>query len=91
MARYTDYLESDVTPGQVQRAGYAEYFANNPLLASQYLTAKKFKFQPADKGNTFQNFLNLMSNPESVASKNIKLPAMYQLMGKLGVSVGHDE
>jgi|AACY02.12.fsa_nt_gi hypothetical protein len=83
MARYADYLESDVTPGEVQRSGYAEYFAKNPLLTGQYLTAKKFKFQPTDKGGAFQNFLNLMSNPESIASKNIKLPAMYQLMNRL--------
>jgi len=84
MARFSDYLDSSYLPGEVYNSGLSEY-REDPQFIVDYLTKKKFKFD-ADElqdslvkpGSSFQRFLNLQNNPESLFTSKMRLPQRFQ-------------
>jgi hypothetical protein len=74
MARYSEYLDYDgYLPGDVARAGLSEY-QQYPQLATEYIRNKRFKFQPKENINLFQNFLALQGDPERLFRSTAKMP-----------------
>ena len=45
---YADYLDSDVSPGEVYRSKFGEGITFNPQGKVDYLTGAKFKFKPKE-------------------------------------------
>jgi len=72
--RYSQYLDSDLyLPGDIQRAGTEDY-EQYPQLVSDYIRRKRFKFQPKEDIDLFQNFLALQSGPEALFRGTAKMP-----------------
>ena len=71
---FADYLDSDVSPGEVYRAKYGEGILFNPQGKVDYMTNKKFKFKPKETGDLFQRFLALQSNPEALFTDTARMP-----------------
>lgn len=76
MARFADYIDTGYLPGEIYSLGLDAY-SLFPQLKTDYLSSKRFKFQPkddTDSGERFQTFLALQQNPEAFLQKDIKLP-----------------
>jgi|Wag4MinimDraft_6_1082665.scaffolds.fasta_scaffold07491_3 hypothetical protein len=88
MARFSDYVDSSYLPGEVYNSGLSEY-REDPQFIVDYLTKKKFKFADipttgsiqdslAKPGSSFERFLNLQNNPESLFTSKMRLPQKFQ-------------
>lgn len=75
MARFSEYVDSESSylPGEVYSAGLSEYNLM-PQSKIDYMKAKQFKFKPKDRGDEFQRFLALQSNPSALFSSTVQLP-----------------
>jgi hypothetical protein len=71
---FADYLDSDVSPGEVYRAKYGEGILFNPQRKVDYMTDKKFKFKPKETGDLFQRFLALQKDPEALFKASTPMP-----------------
>jgi hypothetical protein len=71
---FADYLDSDVSPGEVYRAKYGEGILFNPQGKVDYMTDKKFKFKPKETGELFQRFLALQKDPEVLFKASTPMP-----------------
>ena len=72
--KYADYLDSDVSPGEVYRSKFGEGITFNPQGNVDYLTGAKFKFKPKETGDLFQRFLALQANPEALFTDTARMP-----------------
>jgi len=85
MARFSDYVDSSYLPGEVYTSGLSE-LRKDPQRIIDYLTKAKFKFDEIDEsqdslvkpGSSFQRFLNLQNNPESLFTSKMRLPQKFQ-------------
>jgi hypothetical protein len=88
MARFSDYVDTPYLPGEVNKSGLSEY-REDPQFIVDYLTKKKFKFADipttdsiqdslAKPGSSFERFLNLQNNPESLFTSKMRLPQKFQ-------------
>ena len=88
MARFSDYVDSAYLPGEVYNSGLSEY-REDPQFIVDYLTKKKFKFADipntdriqdslAKPGSSFERFLNLQNNPESLFTSKMRFPQKFQ-------------
>ena len=82
MARFSEYVDSSYLPGEVYSSGFSS-IRSDPQRVIEELTDKKFKFDSTDNGNSFQRFLNLQMNPESLALKKMQTPQQFQLFSQL--------
>ena len=71
---YADYLESDVSPGELYMAKFGEGITLKPQGKVDYLTGAKFKFKPKETGDLFQRFLALQANPEALFTDTARMP-----------------
>ena len=71
---FADYLDSDVSPGEVYRAKYGEGILFNPQRKVDYMTDKKFKFKPKETGDLFQRSLALQKDPEVLFKASTPMP-----------------
>ena len=84
MARFSDYVDSPHLPGEVYTSGLSE-LRKDPQKIIDYLTKAKFKFDGDESqdslvkpGSSFQRFLNLQNNPESLFTSRMRLPQKFQ-------------
>ena len=84
MARFSDYVDSPYLPGEVYTSGLSE-LRKDPQNIIDYLTKAKFKFDGDESqdslvkpGSSFQRFLNLQNNPESLFTSKMRLPQKFQ-------------
>ena len=84
MARFSDYVDSSYLPGEVYTSGLSE-LRKDPQRIIDYLTKAKFKFDEDESqdslvkpGSSFQRFLNLQNNPESLFTSKMRLPQRFQ-------------
>jgi hypothetical protein len=88
MARFSEYVDSSYLPGEVYNSGL-DSIREDPQRVVDYLTDKKFKFKSAEDigeafpGASFQRFLNLQANPESLALNKMRTPQQFQLFSQL--------
>ena len=88
MARFSEYVDSSYLPGEVYNSGL-DSIREDPQRVVDYLTDKKFKFKSAEDmgeafpGASFQRFLNLQANPESLALNKMRIPQKFQLFSQL--------
>jgi len=88
MARFSKYVDSSYLPGEVYSSGL-DSIREDPQRVVDYLTDKKFKFKSAEDmgeafpGASFQRFLNLQANPESLALNKMRTPQQFQLFSQL--------
>jgi hypothetical protein len=88
MARFSEYVDSSYLPGEVYNSGL-DSIREDPQRVVDYLTDKKFKFKSAEDmgeafpGASFQRFLNLQANPESLALNKMRIPQQFQLFSQL--------
>lgn len=82
MARFSQYVDSSYLPGEIYSSGFSS-IRSDPQRVVEELTDKKFKFDSADNGNSFQRFLNLQMNPESLALNKMRTPQQFQLFNQL--------
>ena len=86
MARFSQY--DNYLPGEIYSSGL-ESIREDPQRVVDYLTDKKFKFKSAEDigeafpGASFQRFLNLQANPESLALNKMRTPQQFQLFSQL--------
>ena len=88
MARFSEYVDSSYLPGEVYNSGL-DSIREDPQRVVDYLTDKKFKFKSAEDmgeafpGASFQRFLNLQANPESLALNKMRTPQQFQFFSQL--------
>jgi hypothetical protein len=86
MARFSQY--DNYLPGEIYSSGL-ESIREDPQRVVDYLTDKKFKFKSAGDigeaypGESFQRFLNLQTNPESLVTNKMRTPQQFQLFNQL--------
>lgn len=80
MARFSQY--DNYLPGEIYSSGL-DSLREDPQLVVDYLSNKKFKFDPADNGNSFQRFLTLQNDPESLVRNKMRTPQQFQLFNQL--------
>ena len=86
MARFSQY--DNYLPGEIYSSGL-DSIREDPQNVVDYLTDKKFKFKSAGDigeaypGASFQRFLNLQTDPESLVRKKIQTPQQFQLFNQL--------
>jgi hypothetical protein len=89
MARFSQY--DNYLPGEIYSSGL-ESIREDPQLVVDYLSDKKFKFKPEKTtvftnetfpGESFQRFLNLQNDPESLARDKMRTPRQFQLFNQL--------
>ncbi len=88
MARFSQY--DNYLPGEIYSSGL-ESIREDPQRVVDYLTDKKFKFKPvsvddigeAFPGASFQRFLNLQNDPESLVRNKMRTPQQFQLFNQL--------
>ncbi len=88
MARFSQY--DNYLPGEIYSSGL-ESIREDPQRVVDYLTDKKFKFKPvsaedigeAFPGASFQRFLKLQNDPESLVRAKMRTPQQYQLFEQL--------
>ena len=78
MARFLDYVDSGYLPGEIRQAAYGSA-ALNPLAITTYEANKKWKFEPgsANKGTSFQDYLNWQNDPSQAMLSKVKLPSEF--------------
>jgi hypothetical protein len=76
MARFSDYIDTEYLPGEIRQSTYGAA-ALNPLAITKYEANKRWKFEPgsADRGTSFQDFLNWQNNPQEAMLSKVKLPS----------------
>lgn len=93
MARFSEYVDSSYLPGEIYSSGFSS-IRSDPQRVIEELMDKKFKFESAEDtgakdigeafpGASFQRFLNLQANPESLALKKMRTPQQFQLFSQL--------
>ena len=88
MARFSEYIDSSYLPGEVYSSGFSS-IRSDPQRVIEELTDKKFKFKSAEDigeafpGESFQRFLTLQANPESLALNKMRTPQKFQLFSQL--------
>lgn len=88
MARFSEYVDSSYLPGEIYSSGL-DSIREDPQNVIDYLTDKKFKFKSAGDigeafpGASFQRFLTLQANPESLALNKMRTPQKFQLFSQL--------
>jgi hypothetical protein len=86
MARFSQY--DNYLPGEIYSSGL-ESIREDPQRVVDYLTDKKFKFKSAGDlgeaypGESFQRFLNLQNDPESLVRDKMRTPRQFQLFNQL--------
>ena len=86
MARFSQY--DNYLPGEIYSSGL-ESIREDPQRVVDYLTDKKFKFKSAEDigeafpGASFQRFLNLQNDPESLVRNKMQTPQQFQLFNQL--------
>ena len=86
MAKFSEY--DNYLPGELYRSGL-DSIREDPQRVIDYLTDKKFKFKSAEDigeafpGASFQRFLTLQANPESLALNKMRTPQKFQLFSQL--------
>ncbi len=86
MARFSQY--DNYLPGEIYSSGL-ESIREDPQRVVDYLTNKKFKFKSAEDigeafpGASFQRFLNLQNDPESLGRNKMRTPQQYRLFEQL--------
>ena len=78
MARFAEYMDYDYLPRKALTAGFGESFLQDPQGELDYLAAKRFKFDPDDRGNAFAAFLALQQNPNALIDAKMKLPPNFE-------------
>lgn len=87
MAKFSDYVDSSYLPGEVYTSGLglSDHLQKDPQNIIDYLTKAKFKFDGDESqdslvkpGSSFQRFLNLQNNPESLFTSRMRLPQKFQ-------------
>jgi hypothetical protein len=78
MSRFFKYADYDYLPSEALTVGIGDSFASEPQAETDYLSSKRFKFEPADSANLFGRFLTLQNNPEALAESKMKLPPNFQ-------------
>jgi hypothetical protein len=78
MARFADYIDTEYLPGEIRQSTYGAA-ALNPLAITKYEANKRWKFEPgsADRGTSFQDFLNWQNNPQGAMLSKVKLPSEF--------------
>ena len=86
---YSDYLDQDFTPGEINRASVSVYDLD-PMKEAEYIAKLRWDFAPKidSRGmatDAFQEFMKLRANPDAFLTGKMKLPdqfvAMQQLAG----------
>ncbi len=86
MARFSQY--DNYLPGEIYSSGL-ESIREDPQRVVDYLTDKKFKFKSAEDigeafpGASFQRFLKLQNDPESLERNKMRTPQQYRLFEQL--------
>jgi len=86
MARFSQY--DNYLPGEIYSSGL-ESIREDPQRVVDYLTDKKFKFKSAEDigeafpGASFQRFLNLQNDPESLVRNKMRTPQQFQFFSQL--------
>jgi len=86
MARFSQY--DNYLPGEIYSSGL-ESIREDPQRVVDYLSDKKFKFKSAEDigeafpGASFQRFLNLQNDPESLVRNKMRTPQQFQLFNQL--------
>jgi hypothetical protein len=96
MARFSQY--DNYLPGEIYSSGL-ESIQEDPQRVVDYLTDKKFKFKPVSTGDfkpvsvddigeafpgaSFQRFLNLQNDPDSLVRNKMQTPQQFQLFKQL--------
>jgi len=86
MARFSQY--DNYLPGEIYSSGL-ESIREDPQRVVDYLTDKKFKFKSAEDigeafpGASFQRFLTLQNDPESLVRNKMRTPQQFQLFNQL--------
>lgn len=88
MARFAEYMDYDYLPRKAMTAGFGESFLQNPQDEVDYLAAKKFKFEPDDRGSAFGTFLALQQNPNALIDARMKLPPNFQAFTQMSRMFG---
>lgn len=70
----------------ISTAGASTAFGEQPntLIRSLFNRASEFKPKSGDRGNTFQKFLNLMSNPDALAQDKMQVPPAFATFSQFG-------
>ncbi len=88
MARFSQYVDTSYLPGEVYSSGL-ESIREDPQRVFDYLSDKKFKFKSAEDigeafpGASFQRFLTLQNDPESLVRNKMRTPQQFQLFSQL--------
>ncbi len=86
MARFSQY--DNYLPGEIYSSGL-ESIREDPQRIVDYLSDKRFKFKSAEDigeafpGASFQRFLNLQNDPESLVRNKMRTPQQFQLFSQL--------
>jgi hypothetical protein len=84
MARFSEYMDYDYLPRKAMIAGLGDAFVENPQGELDYLSAKRFKFQPDDnRGSAFGRFLALQQNPNALMDASMKLPSNFEAFSQI--------
>ena len=80
---FFDYMESGYTPGEVYRYTRGS-MAQDPILAGKYMEAKLYKFQPAEKKDSFSDFMAMARNPDALFQSKLQMPTNFvNAMGRM--------
>ncbi len=88
MARFSEYVDSNYLPGEIYSSGFNS-IRSDPQRVIEELTDKKFKFKSAEDigeaypGASFQRFLKLQNDPESLERNKLRTPQQYRLFEQL--------
>jgi len=90
MTRFSEYVDTSYLPGEVYSSGFSS-IREDPQRVIEELTDKKFKFKPvsvddigeAFPGASFQRFLNLQNDPDSLVTKKMQTPQQFRLFNQL--------
>ena len=86
MARFSQY--DNYLPGEIYSSGF-ESIRSDPQRVIEELRDKKFKFKSEDDigeafpGESFQRFLNLQNDPESLVRNQMRTPRQFELFSQL--------
>jgi len=86
MARFSQY--DNYLPGEIYSSGL-ESIREDPQRVVDYLSDKRFKFKSAGDigeaypGASFQRFLNLQNDPDSLVRNKMQTPQQFQLFNQL--------
>ena len=88
MTRFSEYVDTSYLPGEVYSSGFSS-IREDPQRVVDYLSDKKFKFKSAEDigeafpGASFQRFLTLQNDPESLVRNKMRTPQQFQLFSQL--------